>query len=71
MGVGSTQAAAALNNRRSAGAETEDIITFWQRNASKRLPAGTLRYRRRNTPVFDPAKAGKSLTTAPWLMPAA
>ena len=24
--------------------------------------------RARNTPVFDPAKAGKSLTTAPWIV---
>jgi adenine-specific DNA-methyltransferase len=70
MGVGSTQAAAILNNRRTAGAET--VLKYF-RTAQERMQqaaAGALRIRARNTPVFDPKGAGKSLTTAPWLLSA-
>ena len=70
MGVGSTQAAAILNDRRTAGAESD---AKYHRVAIRRMRQahdGRLKTRSRKTPVFDPAKAGKSLTTAPWLAPA-
>ncbi len=68
MGVGSTQAAAIQNARRTAGAET---VARYYRTAEERMKQasdGSLKVRTRNTPVFDPAKAGKSLLTAPWLV---
>ncbi|MEY2480629.1 MAG: adenine-specific DNA-methyltransferase [Verrucomicrobiota bacterium] len=69
MGVGSTQAAAILNGRRTAGAETDASYYAIAKDRMRHAAAGTLKVRTRNTPVFDPAKAGKSLTTAPWLFP--
>jgi adenine-specific DNA-methyltransferase len=70
MGVGSTQAAAILNDRRTAGAETNADYYQIAEDRLQQAAAGTLKVRSRQTPVFDPAKAGKSLTTAPWLAPA-
>ncbi len=67
MGVGSTQAAAILNHRRTAGAEIDAGYYEIAKDRMRQAAAGVLRVRSRNTPVFDPAKAGKSLTTAPWL----
>lgn len=66
MGVGSTQAAAVLNGRRTAGAENSRH--YWQIACQRiqKAASNTLQIRPRNTPVFDPAKAGKSLTTVPW-----
>jgi adenine-specific DNA-methyltransferase len=67
MGVGSTQAAAILNSRRTAGAET---VMEYYKVACRRISeasSGTLKVRSRNTPVFDPKNAGKSLLSAPWL----
>jgi adenine-specific DNA-methyltransferase len=68
MGVGSTQAAAILNNRRTAGAETDAGYHRIARDRMRQAAEGALRMRVRNTPVFDPAKAGKSLANAPWLV---
>ncbi|HEX3717399.1 MAG TPA: site-specific DNA-methyltransferase [Verrucomicrobiae bacterium] len=67
MGVGSTLAAAILNDRRTAGAETVEGYYHIAKERMQQAASGDLRIRARNTPVFDPAKAGKSLTTAPWL----
>jgi adenine-specific DNA-methyltransferase len=70
MGAGTTQAAALLNDRRTAGAE---VVAEYHKIACTRIQQallGTLPIRERNTPVFDPKNAGKSLTTAPWLQPA-
>ena len=67
MGVGSTGAAAILHARRTAGAELVEDYVKVARERMRDAAAGTLRVRPSNTPVFDPAKAGKSLTTAPWL----
>jgi adenine-specific DNA-methyltransferase len=69
MGVGSTQAAAILNERRTAGAETVDKYFRIAEERIRQAEDGELRSRSRHTPVFDPTKAGKSLTTAPWLLP--
>ncbi len=70
MGVGSTQAAAILNGRSTAGAETVDKYFSIAKERIRQAEEGVLKVRSRNTPVFDPANAGKSLTTAPWLLPA-
>jgi adenine-specific DNA-methyltransferase len=69
MGVGSTQAASVLNNRRTAGAETVERYYETACQRIKQATNGTLRVRPRNTPVFDPKNAGKALRTAPWLAP--
>jgi adenine-specific DNA-methyltransferase len=70
MGVGSTQAAAILNGRRTAGAETVEKYFSIAKERIRQAEDGVLKVRSRNTPVFDPANAGKSLITAPWLLPA-
>ncbi|MGH8123473.1 MAG: DNA-methyltransferase, partial [Rudaea sp.] len=65
-GVGTTMAAAVRCNRRGAGAE---IITEYAEIARDRIlgaAAGRLRVRERNTPVFDPDKAGAALRQSPW-----
>jgi adenine-specific DNA-methyltransferase len=67
MGAGSTQAAAIRNERRTAGAEMVAEYVEIARLRMQEAASGTLKVRSRETPVFDPAKAGKSLTTAPWL----
>ena len=70
MGAGTTQAAALLHDRRTAGAE---VVAEYHKIACQRIQQamqGTLPVRERNTPVFDPKNAGKSLLTAPWLQPA-
>ena len=67
MGAGSTQAAAILSGRRTAGAETVAEYVEIAMNRMQQAAAGTLKIRSRQTPVFDPADAGRSLTTAPWL----
>jgi len=69
MGAGTSQAAAILNGRRTAGAE---MVSEYYQTACERIQqaaTGTLRVRPRNTPVFDPKYAGKSLLSAPWLTP--
>lgn len=66
-GVGTTMAAAVRSGRRGAGAE---LLRDYVDIAIDRVHAATqgmLPVRDRNTPVFDPADAGKSLTNAPWL----
>ncbi len=66
-GVGTTIAAAILQDRRGAGAEmVEDYCTL-ARDRIRSAHDGTLTVRPRNKPVFDPRDAGSSLTTAPWL----
>jgi adenine-specific DNA-methyltransferase len=69
MGVGSTQAAAIMNDRRTAGSEISREYYDIALNRMERAAAGVLKVRPRNTPVFDPVNAGRSLTTAPWLLP--
>lgn len=66
-GVGSTMVAAVRNGRRGGGAE---IVPEYASIAKMRVLGaiqGTLPVRARNTPIFDPAKAGRALRTAPWL----
>ena len=65
-GVGTTVAAAVRHRRRGVGAEKlrEYISVARQRIAQAAL--GTLPARPMNTPVYDPAKAGKRLTQVQW-----
>lgn len=65
MGVGSALAAAALNGRRAAGADT---IKEYVRIAKGRIAQayeGTLPIRPRNRPIYEPPPNSK-LTTKPW-----
>jgi len=70
-GVGTTIAAAVLNNRRGAGAEIFPKYLVIARERIEKAFHGTLPVRPRNRPVFAPENAGKALTSAPWLRCAA
>jgi adenine-specific DNA-methyltransferase len=66
LGTGTTIIAAIRHKRRGAGA---DIVPQYIKLARQRIAeemAGTLRTRPMNRPVYDPVKAGNSLTIAPW-----
>jgi adenine-specific DNA-methyltransferase len=67
LGVGTTIVAATRHQRRGAGAE---IVADYRKIARQRIldeSTGDLRTRPMTRPVFNPADAGSSLTTAPWL----
>lgn len=66
-GVGSTMAAAVRNRRRGIGAEIDKNYVKIARERVMAAAAGSLKVRERNTPVFDPDKAGGALRRAPWL----
>lgn len=66
-GVGSTMAAAVRNQRRGIGAELDKNYVKTARSRVAAAFAGSLKVRERNTPVFDPDKAGDRLRSAPWL----
>lgn len=66
LGVGTTVASALLRGRKGCGAEK---LPEYSRIAKQRALAamqGTLPVRPMNTPVYDAANAGKSLTTPAW-----
>lgn len=66
LGTGTSIIAAIRHNRRGVGAE---VIPQYIKLARQRIEqeiAGTLRTRPMNQPVYDPIKAGNSLTVAPW-----
>jgi len=66
LGTGTSIIAAIRRNRRGIGAE---VVPQYVRLAKQRIEqeiAGTLRTRPMNQPVYDPIKAGNSLTIAPW-----
>jgi adenine-specific DNA-methyltransferase len=66
LGTGTTIIAAIRHKRRGAGA---DVVPQYIKLARQRIEeemAGTLRTRPMNRPVYDPVKAGNSLTIAPW-----
>lgn len=66
LGTGTSIIAAVRHNRRGVGA---DVMPQYVRLARQRIEqeiAGTLRTRPMNQPVYDPIKAGNSLTVAPW-----
>jgi len=65
MGVGSTIAAAVLNGRRGAGADTMKEYVDIARERVKAAAAGMLSIRPRNRPVYIP-QPDTALTTRPW-----
>ena len=68
-GAGTTLAAAARHGRRGCGAEKmQEYVEVAQDRILKAM-SGTLPVRDRHTPVYDPQKAGNSLTTNPWRSP--
>ncbi len=52
IGVGTTAVAAVLNGRRVAGADSEAEYIKIARNRVRQAEQGTIRYRKRNTPVY-------------------
>ena len=66
LGAGTTIIAAIRHNRKGAGAETVPKYIDIAHGRIKREIAGTLRTRPMDKPVYDPHKAGNSLTIAPW-----
>lgn len=67
LGTGTTIVAATRHGRRGAGAETIPNYREIARNRIVEESLGNLRTRPMAKPVFDPAHAGASLRTAPWL----
>ncbi len=65
-GVGTTMAAAVRCGRRGAGAEIDKNYVEIAKHRIRAAGAGQLRVRERNTPVFDPEKAGCALRQSPW-----
>ncbi len=65
-GVGTAVAAAVRRGRRGVGAEKLAEYVEIARRRIEQAALGTLPVRPMNTPVYDPADAGKSLTTNPW-----
>lgn len=66
LGTGTTVIAAIRHGRRGAGAETVPRYVELAREHIGQQLSGTLRTRPMDRPVYDPADAGSSLTTAPW-----
>lgn len=66
LGTGTTIVAALRHNRRGAGAETEKKYVDIAIHRIEQELQGTLKTRPMNRPVYDPIKAGNSLTVPPW-----
>lgn len=66
LGTGTSIIAAIKHKRKGAGAETVAKYINIARTRIEEEMAGSLRTRPMNTPVYDPKKAGNSLTIAPW-----
>ena len=69
LGTGTTIVAAIRHNRRGAGAEVEQKYVDIAINRIEKELQGVLKTRPMNRPVYDPVKAGNSLTVAPWTYP--
>ena len=65
-GVGTSVAAAVRNGRRGCGVEKEADYVKIARERIVQAMNGSLPVRPMNTPVYDPQKAGNSLTKNPW-----
>ena len=65
-GAGTSVAAAVRNNRRGCGVEKMPEYVSIAKDRISQAICGTLRVREMNTPVYDPQKAGNSLTVNPW-----
>lgn len=66
LGVGTTVASAILRGRRGCGAEKMQEYVDVARDRARKAMEGMLPVRPMHTPVYDPANAGKSLTTNVW-----
>lgn len=66
LGTGTSIIAAIRHNRRGVGAEVLPQYIKLARQRIEQEIAGTLKTRPMNQPVYDPVKAGNSLTVAPW-----
>jgi adenine-specific DNA-methyltransferase len=66
LGTGTTIIAAIRHGRKGIGAEIIPNYTKLARERIEQEISGTLRTRPMNKPVYDPIKAGNSLTRAPW-----
>jgi adenine-specific DNA-methyltransferase len=66
LGTGTSIIAAIRHKRRGAGAEVVSQYINISRQRIEEEVAGTLKTRPMNRPVYDPLKAGNSLTIAPW-----
>jgi adenine-specific DNA-methyltransferase len=66
LGTGTSIIAAIRHNRRGAGAEVVPQYVQLARQRIEQEMAGTLKTRPMNRAVYDPVKAGNSLTIAPW-----
>jgi len=67
LGTGTSIIAAIKHNRKGIGAELVKKYVDLTHERIKLFIDGNLRTRPMNTPVYDPVKAGNSLTYAPWL----
>lgn len=68
-GVGTSVAAAVRQARRGCGAEKMPEYVEIARTRIAQAMRGMLPVRAMNTPVYDPNKAGNSLTRNPWMNP--
>jgi adenine-specific DNA-methyltransferase len=66
LGTGTTIIAAIRHGRRGAGAEIVPKYAALARERIQQELNGTLRTRPMDRPVYDPVKAGGSLTAVPW-----
>ncbi len=69
LGVGTTVASAVRCNRKACGSEKEAAYVQIARARVQQALQGVLPVREMTTPVYDPALAGKSLTTPRWSQP--
>jgi len=69
LGTGTTVIAAIRHGRRGVGAEIVPKYVQLARQRIQQEIEGTLRTRPMDRPVYDPVKAGNSLTEAPWTQP--
>ena len=67
LGTGTTILAAARHGRRGIGSELSRKYVDLARFRIEQALAGTLRTRPMDRPVYDPVRAGNTLTVSPWL----
>lgn len=67
LGTGTSVVAAIRNKRRGVGAELKPKYVKLARQRISKALIGRLAVRPMMKPLYDPIKAGPSLTTAPWL----
>lgn len=66
LGTGTSVIAAVRHNRKGIGAEVVPKYVKLARERTSEEFAGTLKTRPMDKPVYDPHKAGNSLTRSPW-----